>query len=98
MRGNTLMMFVIALVFGGVAVFFANTWLKSQEARQVAQPTVAPAQVETSTIVVAARLDLWRTAQLRCAPRNSLAQERHSRWRLCQGLRTHLWWPPLGAD
>ena len=34
MRGNTVVMLVIALVFGAVAVFFANIWLNSQSSRQ----------------------------------------------------------------
>lgn len=54
MRGNTLVMLVIALVFGAVAVFFANIWLNSQSSRQ-AQVATTASTVETSTIVVAAR-------------------------------------------
>ena len=54
MRGNTFVMLIIAVVFGAVAVFFANIWLNNQTARPTAV-TVAPAQVETSTIVVASR-------------------------------------------
>ena len=54
MRGNTFVMLIIALVFGAVAVFFANIWLNNQTARPTAV-IVAPAQVETSTIVVASR-------------------------------------------
>jgi len=47
-------MFVIALVFGSVAVFMANVWLGYQSSRQ-SQVTLTPSTVETSTIVVAAR-------------------------------------------
>jgi len=54
MRGNTLVMLIIALVFGAVAVFFANIWLNSQSNRPVQVATTA-STVETSTIVVAAR-------------------------------------------
>ncbi len=51
MRTNTLVMLVIAVIFGSIAVYIANIWLANQE-RQAAQ--VAPAaNVETSTIVVA---------------------------------------------
>ena len=53
MRANTLIMLLIALVFGGVAVFFANIWLNNQQRNVVQAP--APVAVETSTIVVAAR-------------------------------------------
>lgn len=54
MRGNTLVMFVIALVFGSIAVFMANIWLNNQSSRPL-QVTLTPSTVETSTIVVAAR-------------------------------------------
>ena len=54
MRGNTIVMLVIAVVFGAVAVFFANIWLNSQSNRPT-QVALAPSTVETSTIVVAAR-------------------------------------------
>jgi pilus assembly protein CpaB len=54
MRGNTLVMLIIALVFGAVAVFFANIWLNSQSNRP-AQVATTASTVETSTIVVAAR-------------------------------------------
>lgn len=55
MRANSLIMLIIALVFGAVAVFFANIWLNNQTSTPVATTTVAPAVVETSTLVVAAR-------------------------------------------
>ena len=54
MRANTLIMLLIALVFGGVAVFFANVWLNNQAPRQTTA-AVGPAVVETSTLVVAGR-------------------------------------------
>jgi pilus assembly protein CpaB len=54
MRGNTIVMLLIALVFGAVAVFFANIWLNNQTNRP-SQVKLAPSTVETSTIVVAAR-------------------------------------------
>ena len=55
MRSNSLIMLVIALVFGAVAVFFANIWLNNQTSTSIATTTVTPALVETSTLVVAAR-------------------------------------------
>ena len=54
MRGNTLAMLLIALIFGAISVFFANVWLKSQSSLPTPVATT-PADVETSTIVVAAR-------------------------------------------
>lgn len=54
MRSNTVIMLIIALVFGAISVFFANVWLNNQTGRP-SQVTLAPATVETSTIVVAAR-------------------------------------------
>ena len=62
MRGNTIVMLLIALVFGGIAVFFANIWLNSQSGRP-AQVATTASTVETSTIVVAAR-DLTYGEQL----------------------------------
>ena len=55
MRGNTFVMLLIALVFGGIAVFLARFWLDSQQAQQRVTDTSQPAVVETSTIVVATR-------------------------------------------
>ena len=55
MRGNTLVMLIIALVFGAISVFLANIWLKGQTNPATPQVSVAPATVETSTIVVAYR-------------------------------------------
>ncbi len=52
MRTNTIVLFLIAIVFGAIAVFFANAWLDSQS-RQTA--LIAPVtEAETSTIVAAA--------------------------------------------
>lgn len=52
MRGNVVIMLLLAIISGAIAVFLANTWLNShsQQASVVAPP---PAMV-TSTIVVAA--------------------------------------------
>ena len=54
MRGNTLVTLVIAVVFGAIAVFLANIWLKAQAPGPVVQ-VIQPSNVETSTIVVAGR-------------------------------------------
>ena len=52
MRGNVLVMLVLAIVSGAVAVFLANVWLNNQNQQvPVAAPTPA---MEISTIVVAA--------------------------------------------
>ena len=55
MRGNTIVMLLIALVFGAISVFMANIWLNTRGNSPAPQVVVAPATVETSTIVVAAR-------------------------------------------
>jgi pilus assembly protein CpaB len=56
MRLGTIVMFVLALVFGGGAVIFANAWLSSQvPAPGVQQQVAAQAPIETQTIVVAAK-------------------------------------------
>ena len=55
MRGNTIVMLLIALVFGAISVFVANIWLNNRVNPPTQQVIVAPATVETSTIVVAAR-------------------------------------------
>ncbi len=55
MRGNTIVMLLIALVFGAIAVIVANVWLNNQTNQPVQKTAVVPAAVETSTIVVAAR-------------------------------------------
>jgi pilus assembly protein CpaB len=51
MRTNTLIMLLIAIVFGSIAVFLANVWLTSQNRMAAVAP--APEPVETSTLVVA---------------------------------------------
>jgi pilus assembly protein CpaB len=52
MRGNIIVMLVLAMISGAIAVFLANVWLNNQNQQvPVAAPTPA---VETSTIVVAA--------------------------------------------
>ena len=51
MRTNTLVMLLIAIVFGSIAVFLANVWLTSQNRQAAVAP--APEPVETSTLVVA---------------------------------------------
>ena len=55
MRGNTIVMLIIALVFGAISVFVANIWLSNRANPPVQQAVVASAAVETSTIVVASR-------------------------------------------
>ena len=55
MRGNTVVMLLIALFFGAISVFVANIWLSNRANPPATQVVVAPATVETSTIVVAAR-------------------------------------------
>ncbi|MFN4140914.1 Flp pilus assembly protein CpaB [Aestuariivirga sp.] len=53
-RRGTLVTLLIALVFGGIAVFIAKIWLDVQQQRAaVVAVTPQPAKVETSTIVVA---------------------------------------------
>lgn len=61
LRPNTIIMLVLALVFGGAAVFLSRNWLERQAHRApvpvaVAQPTVAaaPAEAPGATLVVAA--------------------------------------------
>ena len=52
MRGNIVVMLVLAIISGAIAVFLANVWLNNQN-QQVPVAAVTPA-VETSTLVVAA--------------------------------------------
>jgi pilus assembly protein CpaB len=52
MRGNVIIMLLLAIVSGAIAVFLANTWLNTQS-RQ-ASVVAPPPAMETSTIVVAA--------------------------------------------
>ncbi len=55
MRGNTIVMLLIALFFGVISVFVANIWLTNRASPPNQQVIIAPAAVETSTIVVAGR-------------------------------------------
>lgn len=52
-RTGTLVMLVVALLFGGLAVFIAKAWLANQQALVVQQVAPEPAKIETQTIVVA---------------------------------------------
>jgi len=52
-RGNTIILLIIAVIFGSLAVLAANFWLRVQTPQISEKP--APAKVETSTIVVASR-------------------------------------------
>ncbi len=53
MRFSTLLMIILATVFGSAAVFFANNWISNQAPRQMAA-IVQPVE-EQATIVVAAK-------------------------------------------
>jgi pilus assembly protein CpaB len=46
-------MLIVALLFGGLAVFIAKAWLANQQAQVSQQVTPEPVQVETQKIVVA---------------------------------------------
>jgi pilus assembly protein CpaB len=61
MRGNVVIMLLLAIISGAIAVFLANTWLNNQN--QHASVVAPPPAVETSTIVVAAT-DLGYGVQL----------------------------------
>lgn len=52
-RTGTLVMLIVALLFGGLAVFIAKAWLANQQAQVSQQVTPEPVQVETQKIVVA---------------------------------------------
>ena len=52
-RTGTLVMLIVALLFGSLAVFIAKSWLASQQAQVVEQSAPAPVEVETQKIVVA---------------------------------------------
>src|SRR5262245_16350815 len=52
MRGNIVIMLVLAIISGAIAVFLADVWLNNQN-QQVPVAITTPA-VETATIVVAA--------------------------------------------
>ena len=51
-RLGTLIMLLVALLFGSLAVFLAKTWLASQQA-PVAQVAPPPEKIQTETIVIA---------------------------------------------
>lgn len=55
MRFNSLMMLVLAVLFGTGAVILANTWLANQKPGQVTTILQAPQQEELGTIVVAGK-------------------------------------------
>jgi pilus assembly protein CpaB len=56
LRTNTIVMLLIALVFGAAAVFMSQTWLDRQAEKRMRTIEVqAPQSAATSTIVVAAR-------------------------------------------
>ena len=61
MRGNVIIMLLLAIISGAIAVFLANTWLNNQN--QQASVVAPPPAMETSTIVVAAT-DLGYGVQL----------------------------------
>ena len=52
-RTGTLVMLIVALLFGGLAVFIAKAWLANQQAQVSQQVTPEPVNVETQKIVVA---------------------------------------------
>lgn len=53
-RTGTLIMLIVALLFGGLAVFIAKAWLANQQQVQVVQqPAPAPVKVDTQKIVIA---------------------------------------------
>ncbi len=55
MRASTIIMFGLALLFGGIAVFVSQSWLDRQAERKSRDVEVqAPAPVSTATLVVAA--------------------------------------------
>lgn len=53
MRINSFVMFLLAIIFGGAAVFIANVWLSNQNRPQILSAPVV--KEELSTIVVAAK-------------------------------------------
>ncbi|MEJ1159514.1 Flp pilus assembly protein CpaB [Prosthecomicrobium sp. N25] len=56
MRTNTIVMLLLALVFGAAAVFLSQTWLERQaEKRMRTIEATAPRELATSTVVVAAK-------------------------------------------
>lgn len=52
-RAGTLIMLLVALLFGGLAVFIAKFWLSSQQVQISRQAAPEPVKVETQTLVVA---------------------------------------------
>jgi len=52
-RTGTLIMLLVALLFGGLAVFIAKVWLSNQQVQVSQQVTPEPVKVETQKIVVA---------------------------------------------
>lgn len=52
-RTSTLIMLVVALLFGGLAVFIAKVWLENQQAQVSQQAAPAAVKVDTQKIVVA---------------------------------------------
>lgn len=53
-RTGTLVMLLVALLFGGLAVFIAKAWLATQQV-QVTQTVAEPVKVDTEKVVVAAK-------------------------------------------
>jgi pilus assembly protein CpaB len=52
-RTGTFVMLIVALLFGGLAVFIAKVWLANQQVQISRQSTPEPVKVETQKIVVA---------------------------------------------
>ena len=52
-RASTLLMLLVALLFGGLAVVIAKLWLENQQVEVSQQVTPQPAMVETKKILVA---------------------------------------------
>jgi pilus assembly protein CpaB len=52
-RTGTLVMLIVALLFGGLAVFIAKAWLANQQVQVAQQAVPEPVKVETQKIVVA---------------------------------------------
>ena len=52
-RTGTLVMLIVALLFGGLAVFIAKAWLATQQAQVSQQAAPEPVEVATQKIVVA---------------------------------------------
>jgi pilus assembly protein CpaB len=55
-RTGTLVMLVVALLFGGLAVFIAKAWLANQQVQVVQQQSApAPVKIDTQKVVVASK-------------------------------------------